>query len=506
MEPSDTSWAPVDLEAVLDGDDLDPRPQLLTRSDAVKLLYPGRRHAFAGEPESCKTWLALLAVAEVLTDDGVVLYLDFEDNPASVVHRLLALGVKRDHISTGLAYVRPDSRLDDVGRYTLDQVLDRAPRLVVVDGVTEALATFGLDLTSNSDIAQFAVQLTKPLADTGAAVLELDHLTKSRDGRGRYAIGAQHKLAGLDGAAYLLEIVQPFGHGRTGRVRVLVAKDRLGRVREHAGESGKHAGTLLLRSSDDGTVIAEARPARRVRRRVDAHLLHVQGGEPARHAHRADEPQRRCRAGRRPTPVRAASDRRARRRRVGGVDTRPQPDPVVPATAAVQPARRHRRRRGGRRMMVPVPEQFPVVPWNLPVPSSREWFLVPPSLLTERGTGTAHAGDWWTKEWAAKVTSGEPHDGRYDYTVTGQLPTWHTLCPNRGCRREYPRRSRRAGGLLTRDYRCRDCDIAWTVTWDEDQIRAELGLRLLCRARELRRTPRPRSHRRGRPRTPRPAP
>jgi len=36
-------------------------------------------------------------------------------------------------------------------------------------------------------------------ADTGAGVLMLDHVVKSEESRGRYAIGGQHKLAGLTG-------------------------------------------------------------------------------------------------------------------------------------------------------------------------------------------------------------------------------------------------------------------------------------------------------------------
>ena len=50
-------------------------------------------------------------------------------------------------------------------------------------------------------------------------MLLVDHVTKSKDDRGRYAIGAQAKLAGIDGAAYSVKMVSPFGRGRTGRAR-----------------------------------------------------------------------------------------------------------------------------------------------------------------------------------------------------------------------------------------------------------------------------------------------
>jgi hypothetical protein len=89
----------------------------------------------------------------------------------------------------------------------------------------------------------------------GPAVALIDHVTKAAEGRGRYAIGAQHKLAGIDGAAYLVELVKPFGHGKRGLARVTVAKDRGGRVRQHA--EGDRIAELHLRSEPDGSVFAD---------------------------------------------------------------------------------------------------------------------------------------------------------------------------------------------------------------------------------------------------------
>lgn len=77
----------------------------------------------------------------------------------------------------------------------------------------------------------------KPLAlNTGAAVLMIDHVTKSGEGRGRYAIGGQSKMAGLTGAAYTVDVVEPLGRGLRGILSVRVAKDRPGGVRGWAGD------------------------------------------------------------------------------------------------------------------------------------------------------------------------------------------------------------------------------------------------------------------------------
>ncbi len=72
-------------------------------------------------------------------------------------------------------------------------------------------------------------------------MLSLDHVTKDREGRGRYALGAVHKLNAVDGAAFVLKNRATFGIGRIGRSTVLLAKDRPGQLRGHAQAS---AGSL----------------------------------------------------------------------------------------------------------------------------------------------------------------------------------------------------------------------------------------------------------------------
>lgn len=253
-----TSWAPRDLGPVLDGKQIDQSPALLARGDGVRLLYRGKLHDLSGEPESCKGWLALHAAAECLKAGGRVAYFDFEDSEATAVERLLALGVERDTIRTVFAYVRPDEPLGaPQARSDLEATLSLAPELVVVDGVTEALALHGLDLEKNSDVAKWLELLPRPLARTGAAVALLDHVTKDREARGRYAIGAQHKLAGVD-VAYRLAVVEPFGRGKEGLVRLTVAKDRPGHVRQHA-TAGRIA-DVRLRSHGDGSVTVALEP------------------------------------------------------------------------------------------------------------------------------------------------------------------------------------------------------------------------------------------------------
>lgn len=259
IQPGET-WKRVDLAGILDGNLTDPEPVMLTRDDGHKLLYAGKVHTISGESESLKTWFALLACAEAIAAGAPVVYIDYEDTAPGIVGRLLALGCPKPDIAKWFAYIRPDEPLSPAAAAVLALCLDPVPRLAVIDGVTEAMAAHGLDPNSNSEVAAFNAKLPKPIAAAGAAVVMIDHVTKSREGRGRYAIGAQHKLSAVDGSAYTVDLLKPFGHGLHGMAKVIVAKDRPGRVREHCPDGV--AGILHLRSQLDGSVLASIAPGR----------------------------------------------------------------------------------------------------------------------------------------------------------------------------------------------------------------------------------------------------
>lgn len=231
-----SSWRPVDLGHILDGTYTPPTPTVGARRDGIGLLYPGRRHSAYGESESGKTWLALVIAAHELAAGQAVAYLDFEDEAGATVTRLLALGADPSAIRHRFCYIGPAEAVTLPGNTELlTQVLgDLKPTLGVIDGVTEAMTMHELNLKDNIDVARFGRLISARIAAAGAAALELDHVVKDPDGRGRYAIGGQHKLAGLNGAAFLLHNRQPFGVGLAGLSTVYVTKDRPAQVRRHA--------------------------------------------------------------------------------------------------------------------------------------------------------------------------------------------------------------------------------------------------------------------------------
>ncbi len=233
MLPADTdagSWDPIDLGPYLDGTYQPPRPTLLSRQDGQPLVYPGRVHWLSGEPEAGKTWVAALACAQVLHNDGEVFYIDLEDGPGGMTARLLDLGVPPEAVRYRFHYVQPDAALGYARRALIAPVVD-ACDLLVIDACTESLAQQGLSSKDDTDIATWLELLPRWASRLGPAVLVLDHVVKDAENRGRWATGSQHKLSGLDGVAYSLETVHPAGRGLTGRSRLFVSKDRHGQVR-----------------------------------------------------------------------------------------------------------------------------------------------------------------------------------------------------------------------------------------------------------------------------------
>jgi hypothetical protein len=246
-----SSWYPKPLD--LAGEIEVPVPEFLSRNDGHRLFYRGKINALLGESESGKTWVALLAVKQALEIQQKVIYLDFEDSGKGILARLRSLGLA-DNSLANLTYANPDQNLTLDERMDLvDALQEIQPELIIVDGVNAAMTLLNLELTSNRDATFFSQQLLKPLALSGACVVTIDHVPKSKDNRGNYAIGAQAKRADINGCAIAVEVTLPFGRGMNGELNLKVTKDRPGAVRENSKEA-KFAGTVQLKSTADGMV------------------------------------------------------------------------------------------------------------------------------------------------------------------------------------------------------------------------------------------------------------
>jgi hypothetical protein len=249
--PTAGTWAPVALADVVGaierGEVTGPVPTHLSRTDGVKILYGGLVHSLSGEPESGKGLISCAESSRLIQAQKKVLYLDFEDSEVSIVSRHLALGSTPTQIIDHLTYVRPSDppQPDEIKR-----LLAAGPfELALLDGVTEAYMLLGLDPYEGSHIAKFLNKLARPFADQGAAVVQIDHVVKAKESRGRYSIGGQHKLAGID-SAFTTEVIQAPSRQTVGKVKLKVTKDRHGHVRGHA--VGGVIALVRISPSDNG--------------------------------------------------------------------------------------------------------------------------------------------------------------------------------------------------------------------------------------------------------------
>ena len=256
----ESSWRPADLHAYVSGTIITPLPGILRREDQVGLLYNGRVHSFYGESESGKSWVAQYTVAQTINNNKKAIYIDFEADASDIVNRLQLLGVPNHNIVQNLTYIKPETRPNEKDPFW-QQLLSRTDtEIVIIDGVTESLTIWGGETKDNDSITLWMRQFPKRIATrTGAAVVTIDHVNKSTDTRGRFAIGGQAKLAALDGAAYLIEPLDALAPGKVGSIAMRVTKDRPGGVRKHSvnyRKSDRTQETAIIKMDATGDIIA----------------------------------------------------------------------------------------------------------------------------------------------------------------------------------------------------------------------------------------------------------
>ena len=152
------------------------------------------------------------------------------------------------------------------------------PDVVVMDSCSDMLAQAALDEDSNSDITDWYHSFVTPLAQHGATVVIIDHVTKARDNRGTYARGAGAKKAKAD-VAWAVNVEERFALDppRLGRIALTINKDRLGRLPGRVAYSigATSDGNTRVRRLGDGTKVVSA--SQRIRTNITNMLLERTG-------------------------------------------------------------------------------------------------------------------------------------------------------------------------------------------------------------------------------------
>lgn len=199
-----------------------------------KLLYAGKIHWMTGDPGSGKTLIMLKFGLDVVAAGGHVLHVDEEAGLEMTSDRLARMGADPDTLTERYHYhefpgISDDD--DDLERL-FREVAKFRPRLVVFDSASDLLEQAGINEDENIPVTSWIKRVIEPLAhEYGAAVVVIDHTTKSREQGGKWARGAGAKKA-KSKAMWHVEKVQEFSIDppTMGLVRLKQTKDTLGRL------------------------------------------------------------------------------------------------------------------------------------------------------------------------------------------------------------------------------------------------------------------------------------
>jgi hypothetical protein len=176
-----------------------------------------------------------IAIAQELRDGHHVMWVDLEDpDPTTIVERLRLLDVDDKVIADQLHYYAPREPFSDAAVDLLvADVTDHAITVVVIDSTGEAFGLEGIDENKDAEVGPWLRGVARALADTGAAVVLIDHATKAADNP-LHPSGSKRKRAAITGASYLLEAPVPLTREDGGRLKLTCAKDRHGNYRRGA--------------------------------------------------------------------------------------------------------------------------------------------------------------------------------------------------------------------------------------------------------------------------------
>jgi hypothetical protein len=213
------SWEPLNLAKLAE------RPPIKPTLGDMGLLYPGKRHVFSGPQESAKTLAAYAIALEVVRRDGAVLLIDFEMGHWDARDRFRELGATDEDFQR-IDYVEPEIPATEA---TILELVDADPTLVIIDAAAGAYDLQGLDDNKRAEVERFAGLYTRRFFLNDIATLLIDHVVKDAKARGRYAIGSERKVGGVD--VHLgFEAVKALTRGGSGLVKINTHKDRFGHL------------------------------------------------------------------------------------------------------------------------------------------------------------------------------------------------------------------------------------------------------------------------------------
>lgn len=250
-EPEPTAHGLIDLSAILNGTYEPLQPTVGQLSDGTAWLYPGEIHDIHGYSGSGKSWVGLALAAQEIKAGNGVLWVDYEQSPAIVVGRLRDLGLTVEEISERFGYMRPESFpfAGTAAEKEYRAVLEANPfSLVVLDGVNQSFSLAGYDTHSTDDANAWHRLVPLKAAKYGAAVVQIDHTVKNKEGDVTHAYGAQAKRSNVAVSIGAVATQQALKPGYQGKLELVIYKDRHGqlRARSQPYKNGDHIATFVM--------------------------------------------------------------------------------------------------------------------------------------------------------------------------------------------------------------------------------------------------------------------
>jgi hypothetical protein len=248
----------VDLSPFLDGTAKQEVPTVAEVWDGRCLFYAGRLNEIHAEPGTGKTNILMVACNAVLDAGGRVLYIDPEDTPKGFTTRMLMLGADPEAIRERVHYLHNPTPEEILTAQSWAN--EYKPDIVIFDGLAEGMAAVGANEDKAQEVLPFFRANLRPFAESGAAVVIADHVTKATEGRSQFARGSGAKAGRYDGVSYDIRAGIQYTPKQAGFVKLKIAKDRNG----GAGPKGKIVVELHFTPGADGRTITEFRePAER---------------------------------------------------------------------------------------------------------------------------------------------------------------------------------------------------------------------------------------------------
>ncbi|MDW8339734.1 MAG: hypothetical protein RMM28_11405, partial [Thermoleophilia bacterium] len=218
--PWEGAWQPIDLSKL---PEVPPQAPTL---GGLGVAYPGKRHVFSGPQESAKTLFAYILGLEVLRHGGVFCLIDFEMGRWDARDRLCGLGASPEELHK-VIYYEPDGKMPERVPEQIIDLAEGSETVVVIDAAAGAFAYQELDDNKRMDVERFAAIYVEPFRRAGIATIVIDHVVKSSEARGNYAIGSERKVGQTD-VHIGFSVVTPIKRGSTGIYRLTTHKDRGG--------------------------------------------------------------------------------------------------------------------------------------------------------------------------------------------------------------------------------------------------------------------------------------